>query len=49
MVKECTEDSHIRCQKPVQECKELGIETLTPSEIEDMKRKWFNHEVNNAK
>lgn len=25
----------------VQECKELGIETLTPSEIEDMKRKWF--------
>lgn len=25
----------------VGECKEMGIQTLTPSEIEDLKRKWF--------
>lgn len=28
----------------VGECKEMGIQTLTPAEIEDMKRKWFKHE-----
>lgn len=32
----------------VGECKEMGIQTLTPAEIEDMKRKWFKHEINNA-
>lgn len=33
----------------VGECKEMGIQTLTPAEIEDMKRKWFKHEINNTR
>ena len=39
-----TKEMSVLIDGVVGECKEMGIQTLTPAEIEDMKRKWIKHE-----